>query len=237
MTSGAGDLRRGGFTIVEVLMVIAVITILFTLVMVASFNLRAKASLEATRSMIHRLRDGLEDYKRLRGSYPPDGFDSEVKDSRGRPIWGAACLYEFLSREIEVEETVAGQVRRSKHPPIMEFKLNEITLEDPDNPGRHDVVDGYKFPFHYDNTEDGVFNPLKHTEEPHLEHVEDHPPDPRSDPSVVPRIGAQRAGAYDIWSHGSSQGHNPEKADVSQTVGSWNVDVDQRAAASEGSGS
>src|SRR5262245_21468384 len=97
---------KTGFTIVEVLMVIAVMTILFALVMVASNRLRQKAYFERTKSMIQQLKEALEEYKGLKGTYPPDGYDFEVKNRDGKPVWGAACLYEFLSTELTIEQDV-----------------------------------------------------------------------------------------------------------------------------------
>jgi len=216
--------RRRGFTIVEVLMVIAVMTILFTLVMMVSGRLRVKAYVERTKAMILQLKNGLDEYRALKGNYPPDGYDFEVKNRDGKPIWGAACLYEFLSTELVVEENVAGQVRTSKHDPIMTFKASDLTPENPDLPGIREVVDGFGLPFHYANTEDGQFKPDKQGELAHMEAAEAHPPDPRDDGTVVPRRGIQRMGAYDLWSHGSHDAHSKEDVDLHSTIGNWNVD-------------
>jgi prepilin-type N-terminal cleavage/methylation domain-containing protein len=235
MTSGAGDGPRAlpgarptlrAFTIVEVLVVIAIMTILFTLVLLASSQLRNKANMENTKAMIQRLRDNLEEYRRLRGSYPPDGYDSEVRNKDGKPIWGSACLYEFLAKEFTVEEEVGGQVRRNRHAPLISFTEAELTAEDPESPGIREVKDGFGLPFHYDNTEDDSFRPDKQAEAAHMEPVKDHPPDPRDDPQAVPNRGIQRRRAYDLWSHGSARGHDPQ-ADLRLTVGTWNVDVDK----------
>jgi len=224
--------RPQGFTIVEVLMVIAVITILFTLVMVAAAGLRRKAMTEATKSRIHALRLALDEYKTLKGSFPPDGYDFEVKNHQGRPITGSACLYEFLGRELQVEENVGGQVRRSKRDPLVEFKSGYLTPESPDNPGVFEVLDGFNIPFHYDNTANGRFDPSNQGETAHVEPVEDHPGDPREDLSVVSRRGIQRPGAYDLWSHGSEKAHvDPAEYDPTLTIGTWNVDVDTKVGA------
>jgi len=212
-TGSAG--RSRGFTIVEVLMVIAVMTILFTLVVMVSSRLRQKAFVERTKAMVHQLKDALEEYRTLKGTYPPDGYDFEVKNRNGKPIWGAACLYEFLTTELTIEENVAGQIRRSEHDPIMAFKANDLSPEDPDNPGIREVVDGFGLPFHYDNTEDGQFKPEKQGELAHMEAVDGHPGDPRDDPEVVSRRGIQKVGAYDLWSHGSHSAHSEENVDLS----------------------
>ncbi len=204
-TGSAG--RSRGFTIVEVLMVIAVMTILFTLVVMVSSRLRQKAFVERTKAMVHQLKDALEEYRTLKGTYPPDGYDFEVKNRNGKPIWGAACLYEFLTTELTIEENVAGQIRRSEHDPIMAFKANDLSPEDPDNPGIREVVDGFGLPFHYDNTEDGQFKPEKQ--------------------------GEQKVGAYDLWSHGSHSAHSEENVDLKLTIGNWNVDSEVKDRSAE----
>lgn len=237
MTSGAGEravatpprsggVRRAGFTIVEVLMVVAVIAILFTLIMVASTSLRRKANREATRALIGKIRDALEDYKQATGSYPPDGFDSEVKNSQGTPIWGSACLHEFLCHERTSEEVVGGQVRRVTHPPLLVFAAREMK-EHAEFPGAFEITDGFGFALHYDNTENGQYDPLKQSEQPHLEAEEDHAPDPRDDPAAVRTHGRpQRQGAYDLWSHGSPNGHALD-GDARDVIATWNLDVEE----------
>src|SRR6185436_15483546 len=187
-------------------------------------RLRQKAYVERTKAMIHQLKDALGEYKVLKGSYPPDGYDFEVKNRDGKPIWGAACLYEFLSSELTIEENVAGQVRISKHDPIMSFKASDLTPENPDMPGIREVVDGFGLPFHYDNTEDGQFKPEKQGELAHMDAAEAHPPDPRDDGTIVPRRGIQMRDAYDLWSHGSHDAHSKDDLDLRLTIGNWNVD-------------
>ncbi len=238
MTLGAGDLRLlgfrprdRGFTIVEVLMVVAIITILFTLVIVATTQYRHIASVKATRAMIQRLRSTLDDYHRLTGRYPPDGFDSEVKNAGGVPIWGSACLYEFLSREISIEENVGGQIRTSKHDPLMQFKESELTEEKSDTPGVREIRDGFGLPLHYDNTQNGIFQAEKQQANPHAsELIDDHPEDPRlaDGKAAIPYPGrCQRSGSYDLWSHGSAQAHQDPETDPGLTIGNWNVDVER----------
>ncbi len=236
MTSGAGDhpflgFRRRGFTIVEVLMVVGIITILFTLVIVATSQYRRLASGRASRAMIQRLRDALDDYNRLTGRYPPDGFDYEVKNSNGVVIWGSACLYEFLTKEIAVEENIGGQLRTTKHESLVHFKESELTPENSEIPGVREIRDGFGLPLHYDNTQNGIFQPEKQQDNPHSsELVDSHPDDPRlaEGKAAIPYPGrCQRSGAYDLWSHGTAQAHKDSETDPDYTVGNWNVDVER----------
>jgi prepilin-type N-terminal cleavage/methylation domain-containing protein len=222
--------RSGGFTMVEILVVVAIVVLLASLVVVAQASIRNKMHLAATRAMIIKLRDRLEEYKNLTGAYPPDGYDSEVKNSNGTPIFGAACLYEFLTKEVDAVSNVGGQIRRTKHEALLSFTESELTPEDSDLPGVREVVDGFGLPLHYDNTENGEFHPEKHGDGAHMARCDAHPPDPRTsdDTEVVPHTGIQRPGAYDLWSHGDGKAHQVAEVSLKSTVGTWNVESEQK---------
>ncbi len=229
MERRSGASRSGGFTIVEVLMVVAIMTMLFGLVMFAATAMRARAHKEATKAMLQKLRLKLDDYKELTGHYPPDGFDGEVKNKQGTPIRGSACLYEFLTKDFEVTEKVSGQTRVRKHEGLMNFPDSELSQEDPDNAaGAREVLDGWGIPLHYDNTENNVFR--AQGEISHMTPVEGHPPDPRTseDTAVVPHTGIQSPGRYDIWSHGDPKAHENPDVPLSATIATWNVDIDRK---------
>ncbi len=239
MTATGPSLRapRGvrGFTMVEILVVVAIIVMLAGLVVVAAGSIREKMHVDASRAIIIKVRDRLEEYRSLTGSYPPDGYDSEVKNKEGTPIWGSACLYEFLTKEFESVSNVGGQVRRAKHEPLITFTQSELSPEDPDLAGVREVWDGFGIPLHYDNTENGEFHPEKQGEVSHMSRVEYHPPDPREsdDTQVVPRRGIQRPGAYDMWSHGHGKAHEDSEVPLKATIGTWNVDVERKSPAED----
>jgi prepilin-type N-terminal cleavage/methylation domain-containing protein len=220
---------RKGFTIVEVLMVVAIMSLLFGLVMFATSAVRTKANLMTTKAMVNRLRDRIAAYKQLMGHCPPDGYDTEVKNAQGERVWGSAALYTALTTELTVEEKISGQVRTTKHPPLDSYKESELTKEDESMPGVREILDGFGLPFHYDNTEDGKFQPERQTENAHLDPVDNHLPDPRTsdDTDLVPKRGIQGRNSYDLWSHGSSKAHTNPKTSLKLTIGSWNVDVEK----------
>ncbi len=223
-----------GFTIVEVLVVVAIMSMLFGLVMIASTAIRRRAMSRATEAMIVKLNAGLQNYYELTGHYPPDGYDTEVKNSKGVPIRGAACLYEFMTKEFTVETRVSGQVRTEKHDPLMKFSdKTELSGEDPEFPEVREVLDGFGLPIHYDNTENGIFEPQG--ELAHMVPVDNHPPDPRTsdDTDVVPKKGIQHMGAYDLWSHGDQKAHQGQKVSLTSTIGTWNVAVERKEAQQE----
>ena len=93
--------RREGFTLIEVLVVMAILGVLVSFVLVAANRHRVGAAEEATRALIQRIDLAMEKYYGYKNAYPRDGFDSEVANEAGVPIRGAACLYYFLGREFE----------------------------------------------------------------------------------------------------------------------------------------
>jgi len=227
--------RTGGFTIVEVLMVVAIMTLLFGLVIVATSTVRKNAAISSTKALISRLRNAIADYHQSTGHYPPDGFDSDVRTKEGTHIFGSAALYDALTHEITIQEKISGQVRPRTAGPFMEFRDSEITPDDENFPGAREILDGFGVELHYDNTEDGHFDPDKQIEVAHLIPPDDHPPDPRisDDTDVVPRPGIQSNGAYDLWSHGSAKAHKDPKTSPKSTIGSWNVGSDKKRAVEE----
>ena len=206
---------------VEIMVVVAILSILFTLVMVATAKYRVQAANERTRALIQRLDLALGDYYNKTGAYPPDGFDNDVTTEDGDVIKGSACLHYFLTRELEVTTEVAGEQRKSKHPPAMDFKQSE--LEEADEPGIFEIVDGFGTPIHYDNTQNGEFTPQ--TGEAHMIEPPDHPIDPREsvEYGAVKKEGIQTT-SYDIWAHGVGR-HTvkDEMKNVGLTISNWNL--------------
>jgi len=235
MTSGIGDRRlsqrrwHGGFTLVEIIVVMAIVVLLFGLVAVSLSQYLGRASKSATQALILRLEQHLDEYHRIQGSYPPDGIDSVVRTEDGEEIQGSACLYYFLlSRTPSVERrNVGGKLSIREHAPVATFKESELTPVDPAHPGVREILDGWATPIHYDNTEDEVFRPQRG--EVHFPPLGDseHPPDPRSGEvqvdgqDVVVKAGIQSPG-FDIWSHGD-QGHDVDEP-PSMPVATWNKD-------------
>lgn len=222
MTLATGERARSrGFTMVEVMVVLAIVTVLFSLVMVAAVKNRRTAAISATKALIEQLESGLQDYKALTGRFPPDGFDSDVVNDEGEQVNGSAALYYALSKEITVVKNVGGNRRLSRHEPVMSFKQDMLTLEDEDYPGVREIVDGFKTPIHYDNTEDEDFVAQDGTA--HIPEVGGHPPDPResTDYDAVGSEGIQNIGGYDIWSHGP--GKHLETESLNEVIATWNL--------------
>lgn len=225
LLSGRRDPSRGGFTLVEIMVVMAIVVMLFGLVAVSLSQYLGKASRSATQALILKLEQYVDAYHSLKGEYPPDGVDTVVRTEDGFQIQGSACLYYLLSRPVVTIEKIGGRPQKREHPAIAAFKASELGPEDPDMPGVRELIDGWGTPIHYDNTEDGKFRPQRG--EVHIPPIPDdeHPPDPRDGSLVVDgepavsREGIQGKG-FDIWSHGE-QGHELD-VEPSMPVATWN---------------
>ena len=207
----------------------AIIVLLFSLVAVGVERVRSKGAQAATEALIQRLQQYLDEYKTRTGHYPPDGIDYPVETDDGDPIRCSACLYYFLaSKATVIKEIRAGkEFIKEAREPIAKFAGRELSPEDADAPGVREILDGWGTPFHYDNTEDGKFEPQDGAA--HMNPLEDdeHPPDPRTGDVVIEGVkavevpGIQGAGTYDIWSHGK-QGHETDEAPT-LPIASWNL--------------
>lgn len=219
--------QRGGFTLVEILVVVSIIVILFGLVAVSAGIYMGKAAQARTQTLVKKLCLWLEEYKGLTGHYPPDGFDSPVRTEDGQTIYGSAALYYFLSRPVVEERKIGGVSEVRQHPAVAKFDERDLSPEDSSRPGVREIVDGWGTPIHYDNTEDGRFVPQRG--DAHIDVLldEEHPPDPREEgvlvdgAPVVSRPGIQRVG-FDLWSHGE-QGHDMSKR-PNRPIASWNTE-------------
>jgi prepilin-type N-terminal cleavage/methylation domain-containing protein len=219
-----GRRKDGGFTLVEILVVMAILVLLFGLVAVSMGMYMGKAARGATTGLLQQLELMLDDYKSKTGHYPPDGIDSPQRTEEGTPLRGSACLYYFLSRPIRVSEVSGGRKTVKEYPPIARFKDSNLTPEDPEYPGIRELKDGWGTPMHYDNTENKVYRPQRG--EVHYPEMsdEEHPEDPRegkltiNEVKAVPKRGIQGKG-FDIWSHGDA-GHDLEEKSL--PLATWN---------------
>ena len=64
-------MRNKGFSLVELLIVISIITILTTMVTMGLLTAKGKAKIQATRALIANIQAGIENYYGAYGDYPP----------------------------------------------------------------------------------------------------------------------------------------------------------------------
>jgi prepilin-type N-terminal cleavage/methylation domain-containing protein len=136
---------RRGFTLVELMVVIAIILILMAFLVVLIKGVYEKASYAKTLAVVQALDKGCATYK--------IDFTNPPKSDTGGD---ARCLFKYLGRERMVNKQVmaTGQGMQVRLPAIIEFKadwlkLNKGQLPDPNNPVQ--VVDAWDNPIKYQN--------------------------------------------------------------------------------------
>lgn len=80
---------RGGFTLVEMLVVVGILVVLTSLLIVGLRTSVEKAKNQNTKALIGRLKTALESYHADFRDYPPDGYDTEggvVPNNDGVPV-------------------------------------------------------------------------------------------------------------------------------------------------------
>lgn len=207
--------RRGGFTLVEVMAVVAILALLMSLVLVGAGRYRRKAYEEGTRGLLEKVRSALEEYRAAYSRYPPDGFDSPVYRSVGGgrvQISGARCLLYFLCKPTFKIAEYGDEIVRQELDPFLDINGEMISgagdlddrLDDPQN----ELIDAYGNPIHYDNVErsrDGSvqlsvqMDSSMHTM-PDFLADQMHGPDPRG---IGGPVMPKNPGQYDLWSHGT----------------------------------
>lgn len=89
--------RAGGFTLIEVLTVIGIISLLIAAIVVVTAGATEKAKQEGTKGILNRIVMALEGYHSEFQAYPPDGYDEPVIAPNGQKLEGSACLTYFLA--------------------------------------------------------------------------------------------------------------------------------------------
>jgi prepilin-type N-terminal cleavage/methylation domain-containing protein len=141
----------GGFTLVEILVVITIITILVALLVVLIGNVIDKARYAKTAATIKLLDEGCKTFRMDMGKYPPPDTDSRaLHKALGSP------------RKIQTVKSDMGSGLFTTKPPIIEFQRDMLKdanqVPDPEkNPVP--IVDGFDNVIGYNNP--GVYNKEK----------------------------------------------------------------------------
>ncbi len=100
---------RRGFTLVELIIVIAIVTLLMVMLVVMIRGILERAKYSRTEAMVQTLNDACASYKLDFGVYPPSAL-------------GSRALHHHLGIErlISVQKGVGGDIK-AKKPPIIEF--------------------------------------------------------------------------------------------------------------------
>lgn len=223
MTSGTGSAphRAPGFTMVELLVTISIIVTLMALLMASAAGWRARADRAKAESQLQMIQLALENYHSKIGSFPPDGFDREVRTPDGTLLYSAAALTYALEEPLVVTELLPnGKLREHRTDEvILTFDEGDLFV-DPDDPQAREVVDPWDNAFHYDSLAGGAdaFSEQDSCDI-HLKRCDSHGIDPRQAAELVETPGAQNTGQFDLWSAGA-HGHSAE-SDPSEAITTW----------------
>lgn len=200
-------MRRGqsGYTLIEILTVIAIIVLLALLLVTTVQGLKDRAKREATNALIGQIDMALQNYHQAFGGYPPD----RVTLDDGRELCGSQCLVYFLGRPLD-QVSVTGSETAVRHlDPAFEGGFRDVQLSGPlagANWDEVEIIDAWGRPIHYDNTQETA-DDQSDAPDWHLARFagggseQFHGPDPRRD-AASGEVRARNAGSYDVWSHG-----------------------------------
>lgn len=229
-TSATGD--RRGFTLLEILVVISLMTFLVTALLALMLNVGQRAYVASTRALLERVDLSIDKYKDLSGFCPPDGFDAAMTAREGGiEIRSSACLYESLGRPLQIIKQGPGGkviVERYDSPVMRGLREAELVRGLQEGADVAEIADAWKCPLHYDRLEgDESYSP-QGTPDAHLVPPEYHGPDPREEAGImVEEAGrGQNPGRYDVWSHGrrgheAPDGEDDAAAVLRETICNW----------------
>lgn len=223
--------RQSGFTLLEILVAVSIMSILLGLVVFGMGGIRKKGYDAGAAAAIEKIKAGLNAYHSTYGVYPPDGYDTPVRTGTGggaRTIKGGQCLVHFLAKptiqEMEVGSDIQKVPRNAFLDATAEMLSGEGDFEERlDRPGV-EFVDPWGNAIHYDNTEKDETGKVLFAEQSDMHFDREaaanvNAPDPRK-----PRAGSggsggpfksRNPGAYDLWSHGL------KIADSSDDITNW----------------
>ncbi len=133
--------KSAGFTLVEMLMVLGVISFLAAALFVGTNKLRSRARMGATNVLIEKVRDGLEAYKLFYRAYPTPMPRTGMTNNES--------LYYYLTTSFRMAPNLAnGEVASTLNAgPLCPF--NEQELLDASKTGRMSIIDSWRMPLQF----------------------------------------------------------------------------------------
>ena len=227
-----------GFTMVELLITIAIIAFLLGGLMTVGMGLRSRARIEKSQAMVQMLELHLDQYKGKAGGYPEDGLDDKkVYTEEGTQLMSGAALTYALTQPIVKKRKMpdgtmkaagtAAAVAQFTADQLVDYSAYGFQLDDPE---AAEACDAWNGPIHYDRLIGGrdAFS-RQDTSEVHTAWEEigyGDVDDPRTDPGegISCRIpGPQNLGEFDLWSHGPFGHDRIDDLDkrLSETICNW----------------
>lgn len=144
---------KKGFTLIEMLVVIAIILLLISLLMIMVKGVIDRARYAKTTTLVNTISAGCDGYKLDFGIFPRD----DKGDSR--------CLHFYLGRvrKLEAQKTDTGTSPKITRPPYINFTMdmlqsNSTGPADPDQP--LPIIDAWGNPLRYKVAPQAVWNKI-----------------------------------------------------------------------------
>ena len=200
---------KRGFTMIELLTVIAVIGILMALLLPVLANVRRNAKETATRTLIKSIETAVAAYEFDWGVFPPDGLGTAAPAltpaGGSYTVTNSNALYYFLTTPFRITNTAAkGEVWASKDTgPYLDVPVRNQKI----NGGNTDIIDVWGRPLQYNNVRDTAVGFVAVPATPNSVEIRNNAalvtPDPR-----FPGNNAHNLQGVDIFSMGEGSGTN-----------------------------
>lgn len=206
---------RGGFTLIEMITVMAVIVILVGMVLSVNTFVQRKGAVNRTKAEIAALSMAIENYSVDNGSVPRDAETTDILDPRmhGAPANGdqlklykasSQTLYKALSGDAELNFKPKGKSYAGDF-----FRAERIKFDDPKSADRKVEYVQDSFGNCYGFSTMG------------LAADEDYRQTLRKEPKATRPIDKGFNPTYDLWSTGGSNVPKPEDADRQKWIKNW----------------
>jgi len=132
-------MRNKGFTLIEILIVISIITILSGMMVMGVSYIKQTARKEATRALIRRISIALNEYQLAYFAYPPS--DGQYTGSQN--------LYYYLGEPLELTQgynPATGEMLKQTFGPAMAGGFKKSDYND-----QKYIIDSWETPFTYEN--------------------------------------------------------------------------------------
>lgn len=144
--------RSGGFSLIELMVVVAIMVVLAGLLIGSLPGIQSRINRGKVEAFMAELESGLSRYQIDNGAYPqnvPSGDSLQARDTSG--IEGAKVLYKHLSGDWELEGSIDFDKNEKIYVSKLDYETNK-TAKDPRTVslgGSFMVVDSYGSPFRY----------------------------------------------------------------------------------------
>lgn len=218
--SKASAEAKRGFTLIEVLTVVAIISLLIAAIIVVTGGAPDKARRTGTQGMINELEMALGRYYNEFKLYPPDGYDEAVSAPNGQQLKGSACLTYYLAWMYPDGSGgfTSFDLKKPDYTDSDNIRMVEVHGNQPFWEGvrenkdlnRHgEILDKWGRVLRYDNCYRTKEDVVLYT--PNIQ-----PMDGGSDPDPREMLNNKKAfnqGSYDLWSSGSDGDSDESSAD------------------------